>query len=178
MTILMRFLRRRKTAPTVSTQSSETTVATQAPEADANAELDPPPYSASSPSQPDQSVTPDTSTQVAVPVAVPQETVQHAQPTLLDPNLNFTAAHMEQQWRAKDKAFARAVVQFIAERFDGNLKSWAGHKYTYINEVQSFLASSSRTNCTIRMRILLGKRVHGMISLDIMPGHIEEDSDK
>jgi len=53
---------------------------------------------------------------------------------LLDPSLNFTAAQMEQQWRAKDRMFARAVVQFIAERFDGNLKSWAGHKYTYINE--------------------------------------------
>jgi hypothetical protein len=144
MTALMRLLRRRKTVTTVSTQSAETSPSTQAPEADANAEHDPPPYySASSASQPDQSVTPDTSTQVVVPVAVPQEIVQPVQQTLLDPTLNFTAAHMEQQWRAKDKAFARAVVQFIAERFDGNLKSWAGHRYTYINEVQSSIASLS-----------------------------------
>ena len=54
---------------------------------------------------------------------------------LLDPNLNFTAAQMEQQWKRKDVVFARAVVQFIAERFDGNLKGWAGYKYTYICEV-------------------------------------------
>jgi len=54
---------------------------------------------------------------------------------LLDPNLNFTAAQMEQQWKQKDIIFARAVVQFIAERFDGNLKGWAGYKYTYICEV-------------------------------------------
>lgn len=54
---------------------------------------------------------------------------------LLDPNLNFTAAQMEHQWKQKDIIFARAVVQFIAERFDGNLKGWAGYKYTYICEV-------------------------------------------
>jgi len=54
---------------------------------------------------------------------------------LLDPHLNFTAAQMEQQWKQKDIIFARAVVQFIAERFDGNLKGWAGYKYTYICEV-------------------------------------------
>jgi hypothetical protein len=58
------------------------------------------------------------------------------------------------------------------------LKSWAGHRYTYINEVQSPTASLSWANSAIRMRILPGKRVRGMIFLDIMPGRIEEDSDK
>src|ERR1700732_2750228 len=98
MTALMRLLRRRKTVTTVSTRSAETPSTIQAPEADANAEHDPPPhYSASSAMQPDQNVTPDTSTQVIIPVAVPQEIVQPVQQTLLDPTLNFTAAHMEQQ---------------------------------------------------------------------------------
>lgn len=131
---LMRLLRRRKTAPTVPTvptQSTETpaTTTTQAPEEDDDAQHDPPPYTGPAPAQPDHSVTPETPTQAVVS----QET---APQMLLDPSLNFTAAQMEQQWRAKDRIFARAVVQFIAERFDGNLKSWAGHKYTYINEVK------------------------------------------
>ena len=69
---------------------------------------------------------------------------------VLDPSLTLTASAMEQRWVEKDRLFARVVVQFIAERFDGNLRGWAGYKYTYINNVRplsplppprSFLAS-------------------------------------
>ena len=59
----------------------------------------------------------------------------------LDPTLNLTAVLMEQQWREKDHIFARAVVQFIADRFDGRLKGWAGYTYTYICEVLLFMLS-------------------------------------
>jgi hypothetical protein len=44
---------------------------------------------------------------------------------------------MEEQWLIKDRAFARAIVQFIAERFDGREKGWGGYKYTYICDVSS-----------------------------------------
>jgi len=109
-----------------STPASQPAVAIEEP-----SQNEPPPYTASTTAI--QTTTPatqqpDTDTARGV---VSHEITQG----LLDPNLNFTAAQMEYQWRQKDIIFARAVVQFIAERFDGNLKGWAGYKYTYICEV-------------------------------------------
>jgi hypothetical protein len=125
MIALKRILRRTANQRTVPNPAPTTTSTTQAPAPEENTQLDPPPYSASSTNQPDQNGTPQ--------AATPQEIA--VSQSLLDPALNFTAAQMEQQWRAKDKIFARAVVQFVAERFDGNLRGWAGYKYTYICEV-------------------------------------------
>ena len=122
---IKRLLARRKNQTDVPTPTATSSSTTQAPIPDENANLDPPPYSSAT--QPDQNVAP--------------HAMIYQEPTLpqglLDPNLNFTAAQMEQQWRAKDRIFARAIVHFIAERFDGNLKGWAGYKYTYICEVSS-----------------------------------------
>jgi hypothetical protein len=92
----------------------------------------------------------------------------------LDPTLNFTAAQMERHWIEKDVIFARAVVQFIAERFDGSLKSWAGYKYTYICEVplgEGVMLSGRR-------RTPRGRRVTGMIWWGTMHGAIAVDFDK
>lgn len=123
MTSFKRLFRSRKNvaSPTPSASSS-----VQAPAPEDDAQHDPPPYTASSTTQPDGNI--------PLEVALSQDTQPQG---LLDPNLNFTAAQMEQQWRAKDKLFARAIVQFVAERFDGNLKGWAGYRYTYVNEVCS-----------------------------------------
>ena len=123
---------RRKALSSLSTPEESSLT----PVRDENAHLDPPPYSASANNQPDENGAPQ--------MVVPQDTGSRE---LLDPNLNFSATQMEQQWRAKDKIFARAIVQFIAERFDGNLKSWAGYKYTYIREVRQVCVflSSMRT---------------------------------
>jgi hypothetical protein len=124
---MSKFLRRgrKKKGPTIPAPSPLTTItpvatpatapATQAPPHEESAERQPPPYSPSSASQPEANV------RVS---------------GLLDPTLNFTAAQMEQQWRAKDRRFASAVVQFVAERCNGKLRGWAGYKYTYICEVQ------------------------------------------
>lgn len=117
----LKHLFRKKRRSHLPTRSTSTCSTTHAPSPEDQA-YDPPPYYATNP-QPAENGD-------ARPL--PRETLSQG---LLDPNLNFTAAHMEAQWRAKDKIFAKAVVQFIAERFDGNLKGWAGYKYTYINEV-------------------------------------------
>jgi hypothetical protein len=109
---------RRNTQPTNSTS---TATPPTAPTPEDDAQVDPPPYSAP---QPDRNE--------PLQGTIPQE---HVSQGFLDPNLNFTATQMEQQWRAKDKIFARAMVQFIAERFDGNLRGWGGYRYTYICEV-------------------------------------------
>lgn len=132
---MMRFKRllRRKSKQNVPAQTPATN---QPPAQEDDSQLDPPPYSASSASQTDHN---GGGAPQAI-VSTPQET---AAAGLLDPNLNFTAAQMEQQWRAKDKAFARAVVQFVAERFDGNLRGWAGYKYTYINDVLSQISEQN-----------------------------------
>src|SRR5271156_3095237 len=84
------------TTPTPAPANTATDAAVPPPED--NQPRDPPPYSPSSGSQPQN--------------GIPQQ-------ELLDPTLNFTAAQMEEQWSIKDRAFARVVVQFIAERFDG-----------------------------------------------------------
>src|SRR5204863_8610692 len=107
-----------KHAKISSTQGASSSSPTQAPLPEDDIQLDPPPYSGSSTTQADQNV-------AARTAATTQETSPQG---LLDPSLNFTAAQMEQQWQVKDIIFARAVVQFIAERFDGNLRSWAGYK--------------------------------------------------
>lgn len=126
--IMFRFKRLfgQKSQSKVLTRNSTNSSTTQAPVPEDDSQHEPPPYSASSTTQPDQNT-------------APQATTTQEQPLvgLLDPSLNFTAAQMEQQWRVKDKIFARAIVHFIAERFDGNLRSWAGYKYTYINNVSS-----------------------------------------
>jgi hypothetical protein len=115
MAVLSAILRRRKKKPATPTPTPAPPSATHAPPPEDTADrTQPPPYSASSASHPEPTVR----TQ-----------------SLLDPTLNFTAAQMEQQWRAKDKRFASAVVQFVAERTDGKLKGWAGYKYTHICEV-------------------------------------------
>jgi hypothetical protein len=123
-------LLRRKLEPNAPAQTSTTN---QPPAQEDDSQHDPPPYSASSATQTD----PNGGGAPQAIVATPQET---AMAGLLDPNLNFTAAQMEQQWRARDKVFARAIVQFVAERFDGNLRGWAGYRYTYINDVLSLIA--------------------------------------
>lgn len=131
MPALSRLLRRRKTLPQTPERSVESETSTpttqQAPIPEDTAEHDPPPYSASSNARGEQGAPSQDASQESVSISPTVE--------LLDPNLNFTAALMDQQWREKDRLFARAVVQFIAERFDGNLKGWAGYKYTYICEV-------------------------------------------
>ena len=121
---------RRKLEPNVPAQTS---TANQPPAQEDDSQHDPPPYSASSATQTD----PNGGAAPQAIVSTPQET---AMAGFLDPNLNFTAAQMEQQWRARDKVFARAIVQFVAERFDGNLRGWAGYRYTYINDVLSLIA--------------------------------------
>ena len=125
--IRLSYFLRLKPARKAERQAASSSAPTQAPLPEDDSQLDPPPYSGSSTTQGDQNVAPQAT-------ATTQETSPQG---LLDPTLNFTAAQMEQQWQVKDIIFARAVVQFIAERFDGNLRSWAGYKYTYINDVQS-----------------------------------------
>jgi hypothetical protein len=144
--LLNRIRRRRTTSPqttsttpsitnTTPTRSNEPSTPTQ-PVAEELTQHEPPPYYSSSSSTPPTTTQPDTSPESNAQqngrVVVSYDITQG----LLDPNLNFTAAQMEQQWKRKDVIFARAVVQFIAERFDGNLKGWAGYKYTYICEVR------------------------------------------
>jgi hypothetical protein len=148
--------KRRKTQPTTETTTATAPITpspaapppTHAPPPEDTADRQPPPYSPSSASQPEPNV------RVS---------------GLLDPNLNFTAAQMQQQWRAKDKRFASAVVQFVAERFDGKLKGWAGYKYTYICEVSTYLNSSD-----MRTRIPQGRKVHGTIVSGLMHGDIAD----
>ena len=117
-------LLRRKTAtssasPTAPTPIPPGTSTDQTvPPPDDNQQSDPPPYSPSSSGRRQN--------------RIPQQ-------ELLDPTLNFTAAQMEEQWLIKDRAFARAIVQFIAERFDGREKGWGGYKYTYICDVSALV---------------------------------------
>ena len=116
---LKRLLRRKKTLSsgantTLTSTTPPATSISQAPSAEATYQRDPPPYSASGNAQGQNGST---------------------EPQLLDPTLNFTAAQIEQQWRTKDIVFARAIVQFIAERFDGRERGWGGYKYTYICDV-------------------------------------------
>src|SRR5271170_5955379 len=118
---IKRLLRRKTTTSSTSTPTptpapTSTASDPSVPPTEDNQQRDPPPYSPSSGSQPQN--------------GIPQQ-------ELLDPTLNFTAAHMEEQWAIKDRAFARAVVQFIAERFDGREKGWGGYKYTYICDVNA-----------------------------------------
>jgi len=119
---IKRFLRRKPTSSSASTTTTSSspastpTIDPPLPPPEDNQQRDPPPYSPSSSGRPQNGV---------------------AQQELLDPTLNFTAAQMEQQWLIKDRAFARAVVQFIAERFDGREKGWGGYKYTYICDVNA-----------------------------------------
>src|SRR5271169_3528989 len=108
--IRLSYFLRLKHAKKASTQTASSSTPIQPPLPDDESQLDPPPYSGSSTAQADQNMTPQAS-------STAQETPQG----LLDPTLNFTATQMEQQWRVKDIIFARAVVHFIAERFDGNL---------------------------------------------------------
>lgn len=112
--------RRKRTKNTVTpaTRPPPQPTAPTPPAVEVQEQNDPPPYSAP----------PSSSSDAIVPPEM-------AHPGVLDPSLRFTAAHMEQLWLEKDRLFARIVVQFIAERFDGNLKGWAGYKYTYINPV-------------------------------------------
>ena len=117
---LKRLLRRKTRLPPESTTSPPNAPIAQAPTADEPLR-DPPPYSTSSNGQTRNGVAPL---------------------ELLDPTLNFTAAQMEQQWMIKDKIFARAIVQFIAERFDGRERGWGGFKYTYICDVDPRLMSA------------------------------------
>jgi hypothetical protein len=161
---IMFLLRRRKTESSISRQpDSSTTIYAPVHE---YAEQVPPPYTSTS--------TPHGHSTVIAPTITPRETPSQ---DLLDPTLNFTAAQMEQQWRAKDKIFARAVVQFIAERFDGNLKGWGGYKYTYISEVH-LKSFSLGLLMRIRTKILRTRKVDGTIFWGIMLGHIVEDLDK
>src|SRR5271170_7202583 len=92
---LKRLLRRKTRSSSESTTNATpapaSTAIIQAPPPDDTQQRDPPPYYASSSGQSQNGV---------------------AQPDLLDPTLNFTAAQMEQQWLMKDKIFARAIVQF------------------------------------------------------------------
>src|ERR1700731_1419011 len=116
---IKRLLRRKTTTSSASTTAPTSTPPGTAtdqtvPPPDDTQHHDPPPYSPSLSGRPQN--------------GIPQQ-------ELLDPTLNFTAAQMEQQWLIKDKAFARAIVQFIAERFDGREKGWGGYKYTYICDV-------------------------------------------
>ena len=118
---IKRLLRRKTTTSSASTTAPTptppgTSTDQTVPPPDDNQHHDPPPYSPSSSGRPQN--------------RIPQQ-------ELLDPTLNFTAAQMEQQWVIKDKAFARAIVQFIAERFDGREKGWGGYKYTYICDVSA-----------------------------------------
>src|SRR2546423_10276612 len=143
----LRRLRTPSTEPTASNTSTSTSTSTlpvpvsptpTQPLAEEPTQHSPPPYSASTSDRPTTDTPSAGSTQENGPSeSVPPRTVVTYDIThgLLDPHLNFTAAQMEQQWKQKDIIFARAVVQFIAERFDGNLKGWAGYKYTYICEV-------------------------------------------
>jgi len=151
MTGLRRLFHRKRTL-SLHPRTTSTASANQAPSPEDQVQYDPPPYYAST-GQGDQNP--------AAQTVVPQETISQG---LLDPNLNFMAAQMEAQWRAKDKLFAKAIVQFIAERFDGNLKGWAGYKYTYICEVrfQNFLLVKQWLTGA-RMKIPSGRSLSGMI---------------
>jgi hypothetical protein len=159
-------LLRRKFRPNVAAQTPN-----QPPAQEDESHHDPPPYSASSATQTDQNGG-------GAPQAIASTPQETAMSGLLDPNLNFTAAQMEQQWRAKDKAFARAVVQFVAERFDGNLRGWAGFKYTYINDVLSRIAIILKSILICSKRIRLERNVRGTIFLGTTPGVIVQDSNK
>ncbi len=119
---------RRKVEPKVPARIPTNSSTTQAPSPEEDSQHDPPPYSASSATQTDHNGG-------GAPQAIVSTPQESAMAGLLDPNLNFTATQMEQQWQVKDKVFARSIVQFVAERFDGNLRGWAGYKYTYINDV-------------------------------------------
>jgi hypothetical protein len=132
--------RKNVASPTPTTSST-----VQAPVPEDDSQHDPPPYTASSPTQPDQNSPIDT--------VLPRDNLPQG---LLDPNLNFTAAQMEQQWRAKDKIFARVIIQFVAERFDGNLKGWAGYRYNYINEVCSPKHIDSTSISSMRLANFIG----------------------
>ena len=143
MPVLIRLFRRRRTKAEAQTQQTPQTTtetvepatepAAQEPAPEESMESDPPPYSAPPSARHDHTTSQDSS----------QESMGGAPTTtdlrLLDPNLQLSAALMEQQWLERDRIFARAVVQFIAERFDGNLKGWAGYKYTHISEVRCIL---------------------------------------
>jgi hypothetical protein len=152
-------LRRKRTKSPVTPVEASQPTANPAPAAEEEVQNDPPPYS-------------------------PPPTATNSDGTggpsgVLDPGLTLTASAMEQRWVEKDRLFARVVVQFIAERFDGNLRGWAGYKYTYISNVRLlvphlFLAFpfSSFSICFVlfqgcclwgRKRIHHGRRVYGII---------------
>jgi len=152
---LKRLLRRKTRLASESTRSPPAIASVaQAPIAD-ETQRDPPPYYTASNGQAQNGVAPL---------------------ELLDPTLNFTAAQMEQQWMMKDKIFARAIVQFIAERFDGRERGWGGYKYTYICDVDPRLMGACELTC--RARIRPGRRVHGTIFSGTMHGHIEDGLNK
>jgi hypothetical protein len=114
--------RRKRTKPTVTPATTRPPQPTDAPapaaavDDDEDAAHDPPPYSP--------------------PPTATTGPAEGGQSGVLDPSLRLTASQVEQRWQEKDRLFARVVVQFIAERFDGNLRGWAGYKYTYINAVR------------------------------------------
>jgi hypothetical protein len=111
-----KIFRPKRTKAAVTPAARESTAAVAAPEVEEDVQNDPPPYSPP-PTAPNSEGT-------GSPVGV------------LDPSLMLTASAMEQRWVERDRLFARVVVQFIAERFDGNLRGWAGYKYTYISNVR------------------------------------------
>jgi len=55
--------------------------------------------------------------------------------TLLDPDFSLSGATIEEQLEIRDRTFAKAIVQFVGERLDGNLTGEAGYKYTYSSMV-------------------------------------------
>jgi hypothetical protein len=107
--------RRKRTKTAVTAESREQPAANPAPEVEEEVQNDPPPYSP--------------------PPTAPNSEGTGSPAGVLDPSLMLTASAMEQRWVERDRLFARVVVQFIAERFDGNLRGWAGYKYTYISNV-------------------------------------------
>lgn len=153
------FFRPKRTKAAVTPASREPTAAAAAPEVEEEVQNDPPPYSPP-PTAPNGEAT-------GSPVGV------------LDPSLMLTASAMEQRWVERDRLFARVVVQFIAERFDGNLRGWAGYKYTYISNVRPLAPYSLLPFCFPlfflffllvvggllmgRKRIRRGRKVYGMI---------------
>jgi hypothetical protein len=108
--------RRKRTKTAVTPAARESPATNPAPEVEEEVQNDPPPYSP--------------------PPTAPNSEATGGPAGVLDPSLTLTASAMEQRWVERDRLFARVVVQFIAERFDGNLRGWAGYKYTYISNVR------------------------------------------
>jgi len=55
--------------------------------------------------------------------------------TLLDPNFTLSGPTIEEQLGIRNRTFARAIVQFVGERLDGNLTGKDGYRYTYSRQV-------------------------------------------